>query len=507
MEFHEVPSRRDILRALAYGAVMLPVGGSILSACSSDGTPSSTATTALLKHLSQTPTTVGFDSTKPWWLQQGFAPVQREVESTSLTVTGTIPPALTGLYVRNGSNPSHADSSHWFFGDGMVHGVRLDQGKATWYRNRYVQTPLYKDGVGFGGNGAPGGLSTQSNVSAIWHAGKLLTSGEVGYPFEISPNDLSTIGPHDFGGKLKTAFTAHPKIDPTTGNMHFFGYGFTAPFLTYHVADKTGALVSSQVVDVGGPTMIHDFAITEHDAIFWELPVVFNLPAAIKWIKDPKSGEMPFQWKPSYGARIGIMPLGGPTSDIVWHPIDPCYVFHGVNAYRDGNKVVIDVCRLDSMFKKGQKFAGDLSLRRWTVDTVANNVHDEIVIDHQPGELPTRDPRIVGRKHRYGYFVQTRDSDNTVDFGGLVKHDYQTGERVTWDPGPNVHSGEWLFVPEGSSTAQDAGWLLTFVYDAATDRSNLSIIDATDVARGPVATIAIPQRVPYGFHGTWVPAT
>ena len=335
---------------------------------------------------------------------------------------------------------------------------------------------------------------------------RLLTSGEVGYPYELSADDLSTTGLYDFSGKLTTACTAHPKIDPQTGNLHFFGYGFTPPYLTYHVTDAEGRLVSSQEVPVERSTMIHDFAITDRDAIFWELPVVFDLAAATKWIKDPQSGVFPYQWRPEVGARIGVMPLGGPTSAIRWYEIDPCYVFHGVNAFRDGDDVVLDVCRLTSMFAPKQTLGGDLSLRRWTVDTANGKVHDEIVDERGLGELPSRDPRRVGRRHRYGYFVQTREDPNTVAFGGLIKHDYDTGTREVWDPGPNVHAGEWLFVPTGSDTADDAGYLLTFDYDAAHDRSHLLIVDATAVRAGPVASIALPQRVPYGFHATWVRA-
>jgi carotenoid cleavage dioxygenase len=253
--------------------------------------------------------------------------------------------------------------------------------------------------------------------------------------------------------------------------------------------------------------MIHDFAITDRDAIFWELPVIFDLVAATKWIKDPKSGAFPYQWRPDVGARIGVMPLGGPAAAIRWYEIDPCYVFHGVNAFRDGEDVVIDVCRLTSMFAPNQTLGGALSLRRWTVDTAGGSVHDEIIEDHGVGELPNRDPRRVGRRHRYGYFVQTRDDPDTVDFGGLVKHDYEHGTREVWDPGPYVHTGEWLFVPtDAADAADDAGYLLAYDYDATKNRSHLLIVDATAVRDGPIASIELPQRVPYGFHAAWVTA-
>jgi carotenoid cleavage dioxygenase len=494
-------SRRDLIRWSLLGGASLPFAW-VAAACANGSgnatrAPSEAGTSA---------TTVGFDSRKKWWLQQNFRPVTREVEAFDLEVVeGAIPSTLTGLYVRNGSNPVSGDSSHWFFGDGMVHGVRLERGKAVWYRNRYVHTVLYDARTGFG-NSPPGGGTNQANVSVVWHGNRLLTSGEVGFPYELSSDDLATVGTHDFGGRLTTAFTAHPKIDPATGMLHFFGYGFTAPYLTYHVAAADGTLLRSEEVPVRASTMIHDFAITDRDAIFWELPVLFDLQDAIKWTQNPDGGTFPYRWSPDFGARIGIMPLGGPASAIEWFDIDPCYVFHGVNAYREGDRVVLDVCRLTSMFAPDERLGGDLSLRRWTVDTVKRTVRDEIVETDDPGELPSRDPRRVGRAHRYGYFVQAQTTPETVEFGGLLKRDYRTGKVERWRGARSRHAGEWLFVPDEGSRDEDGGFLLTYLYDAARDRSDLVIVDATDVRAGPVARIALPQRVPYGFHATWVDA-
>ncbi len=488
------PSRRDVLRWSVLAGGSLPLA-SLLAACASDGG----GATAPRPPGSTSPSA----PERPWWLEGNFGPVTKEVDAVDLVVHGALPPELSGLYVRNGSNPQHDDSSHWFFGDGMVHGVMLEAGRARWYRNRYVHTALYDAGAGFGAS-APGGSATQSNVSALFHGGRLLTSGEVGFPYELAPDDLSTVGIQDFGGKLTTAFTAHPKIDPATGRMHAFGYGFVAPFLTYHVIEPDGTLSHSEVVDIPRSTMIHDFAITDQDVVFWDLPVVFDLAAATKWIEDPQSGVFPYRWSPSAGARVGVMPLGGPASQIAWHEIDPCYVFHGINAHRDGTDVVLDVCRLSSMFVPGAAFGGALSERRWTLDTTTGRVRDEVVEADRPGELPTRDPRMVGRPQRYSYLVATRDGDEAVDFGGVIKRDHRRGTREAWDPGPARHTGEWLFVPAGDD--EDAGYLLTYEYDDRTERSQLLVVDATAVPKGPVARVELPQRVPYGFHGTWVPA-
>jgi carotenoid cleavage dioxygenase-like enzyme len=442
--------------------------------------------------------TLPFDASRPWWLQNGFAPVFEERDAFDLPVRGAIPPELVGLYVRNGSNPPKSDSPHWFFGDGMLHGVRIERGKALWYRNRYVRTDLYVQGKSFAEGGPPGAGNNQSNVSVVHHGGRLLTSGEIGFPFQIDPTDLSTIGVVDFAGKLQTSFTAHPKIDPATGQLHFFGYWFLPPFLSYHVADANGVVITSQEIAVEKPTMIHSFAITDRDVVFWECPVLFDLEAAIGGASNP------FSWQPDYGARIGIMPLGGPAEQIRWVEIDPCYVFHEVNAHRDGDAVVVDVCRHPDMFAGSDLGEKPHSIRRWRIDTAGASLafSEEVVSDLQY-ELPTHDRRFTGRRQRHGWFVASRENPHTVDLGGTGHIDFESGQASLWDPGTSRHTDEALFVPAGAGEGE--GYLLTFVYDHVTDRSTLAILYATNVARGPLAEIELPQRVPHGFHGVWVP--
>ncbi len=476
----------------------------------STGAPAPTSTTRTPTTVTPTTapattapaTTVAVDPSRPWWMQGNFAPVADEVTTTALAVRGALPPELNGLYVRNGSNPANGDSPHWFFGDGMVHGVRLDHGAATMYHNRYVDTVMYQAGAAFG-QGAPGGASNQSNVSAIWHGNRLLTSGEVGLPYELDPADVTTIGPHDFGGRLTGAFTAHPKIDPATGRMHSFGYGFVPPYLTYHVIEPDGTMSHVETIDLPNSVMMHDFAITETDAVFWDLPVVFDLELAARYIDDPSGGAFPYQWRPDAGARIGVMPLtGGGT--VQWFEIDPCYVFHGINAFRRGSEVVVDVCRLDHVFVDGDVLGGEPSLRRWAMDTGSGAVTDTVLDMDRTGDLPSRDPRRVGRDYRYAYLAETRDNPATAEFGGLIKRDMASGDYEAWDTGPHTHSGEWLFIP--ADDGEDEGYLLSYVHDEAAGTSELVVLDATAVSRGPIARVQLPQRVPYGFHATWVPA-
>jgi carotenoid cleavage dioxygenase-like enzyme len=510
---HALVERRAFIRGAVAGALLAGGAGSLLSACSSSGgTASGGAPTGSVAPG----TTLGplpYDPEVPYWMQGGFAPVAEEVHAVDLAVTGALPPELDGLYVRNGSNPANGPSPHWFLGDGMVHGVRLSGGKARWYRNRYVDTPLYRNGTGIlpdggsggGSGGAPGGASNQSNVSVFHHAGRLLSSGEIGLPYELSTEDLATVGPYDFGGKLTTSMTAHPKIDPATGKLHFFGYGFVPPFLTYHVAAADGTLEYRGEIAVAGPTMIHDFAITDRDAVFWEMPVVFDLNQAVAAVTGKGEGLFPFRWDPSYGARIGIMPLGGPVEAIRWVEIDPCFVFHGVNAFRDGDTVVLDVCRLPAVFQEGGD-DGTSTPRRWRIDTSGPNLtFSEEVLSDDPMDLPAIDRRFTGRSNRHAWYLRTESLDGSpVEFKGLWHRDDTTGKFDIYSPGPGLRVNEATFVPAG--TGEGEGWLVTYAWDRARGATDLLVLDALDLVKGPVARVHLPTRVPYGFHGWWVPA-
>ena len=440
---------------------------------------------------------------KPYWLQNNFAPVVDQIDATNLTVVGTIPPELTGLYVRNGANPLKADSPHWFFGDGMMHGLRLDAGKASWYKNRYVKTPQFRredgDPSAPPASAAPGKQDHQANTSMLWFAKKLLALEEVGWPYEISPTDLGTVGAWSANDALPASFTAHPKVNPTTGQLHYFGYGFVAPFLTYGVMDPDGTVVTQVEIPVKGATMMHDFAITDQEAVFWELPVVFDLQLAIK-------GDNPFVWQPSYGARLHVIPLDGDVTKMRSVEIPPCMVFHGVNAFRDGTKIVIDVCRLDKAFASdGDGLGTTNDLRRWTIETADPDtlVWSESILTGKALDLPTIDKRYTGVKHRYSWMVGTRSTEHAFEFSGLTRWDYANNTGDVWDPGPAVSTGEGLFVPAGKNEGD--GWVMTFGNDKRDGKSRLLILDATAMSKGPVATVEIPQRVPFGFHATWVP--
>ncbi len=492
-----VVERRRFLRTAGIGAAVVAGGGlsGLLAACSSGtGRTGGAAGSRGVATTAAAPGAGAYDPAKRWWEQGNYLPVHDELTETALTVTGTLPPELTGLYVRNGSNSAGADNPFWFLGDGMVHGVRLDAGKATWYRNRWVQTPLEQERRAFK---VPGKEENQSNISLVHHAGRLLTLGEVGWPYEVSPDDLSTVGPYDFGGKLGPTMTAHPKIDPATGRMHFFGYSFAEPFLTYYQAEPDGSLSVATDVAIPRSTMMHDFAITDRDVVFWDCPVVFGT-------FDDYLPNMPYGWDASAGTRIGIMPLGGQGTDVRWVTIPDCFVFHGVNAHRDGDKVVVHVSHLDSAFE-GKKIFGDTTLRRWEVDTSGPQLtFSETVLDDRAMDLPVIDRRRTGRPVSTALFTTT-DPDGPwgLEFAGIRQVDLATAAGTQWTPKGQEHAGEPTLVPTG--TNDHDGWVLAFTYDHATDRSDLVVLDSSALARGPVARVHLPARVPYGFHGLFVP--
>lgn len=273
----------------------------------------------------------------PSYMAGPYAPIDDEIDSTELEVAGALPAELDGRYFRNGPNPLPGEiSPHWFVGDGMLHGVRLRNGRAQWYRNRWVRTLKFDRGSPLRDDRDVNRAYSTANTSIIRHGGRLFALVEGSFPIEVTPA-LDTVGACDFAGGLTTAMTAHPKQDPITGELHFFGCDMRPPFVTYHRLSAAGELVFSTPVDVPGPTMMHDFAITENHVIWLDLPVTLQF-----------SGKgLPFQWSDDYGARIGVMSKnGGPVR---WFDVEPCYVFHVGNAREDGSgRLILDAIRYDA---------------------------------------------------------------------------------------------------------------------------------------------------------------
>lgn len=443
----------------------------------------------------------------PFYMRGNYAPVIDEVEALDLPVEGAIPPELAGRFFRNGANPLGRTPNHWFDGDGMLHGIRLNNGKAEWYRNRMVQTKLLAGEPRFDPNTFEFDLSAgRANTHVLRHAGTIMALEEGSFPMAISP-EVETLSPMDFGGKLTTPVTAHPHVCPETGEMHFFGYELVSePYATYHVADAQGNLIHSQPITIPAPVMMHDFAISRNHAIFLDLPVVFDLDTALS------GGGMPFCWRPDNGSRIGLLDrrnIANGSEEPAqprWFEIDNCYIFHIMNAWEeeDGNVVVLDAGRHPSMWSGDANAFEPCYLWRWRFDLRTGKVTEEQLDDVQHG-FPRIDDRRTGLTNRYGWALTDRPNEPSMTDGasGVVKYDVQSGGREYHDFGPGISTSEPVFVPASDDAGEDEGWVMSFLYDRATESSSFAILDATNMAATPVATIPLPQRVPHGFHGSW----
>ncbi len=498
--------------AAAFGALMF--GGCAKEASSSsnptDGSAppstSSSSTTSPSTTSSTTSTTVSeglvLDSPPTndvWWLDGNFAPVDGETESSELVVRGAIPDALDGTWTRNGPNPTSGESIHWFDGDGMIHGLRLRGGRAEWYGRSYVRTP-YATGVDPADLVVPGREITRSNVSLVHHAGRLLSLGEVGFPYEVDPGDLSTVGPYDFGGTLQTAMTAHPKIDPTSGEMYFFGYDFRDPFLTYHVADANGRLVRSVPITLPNAPMMHDFTITDQVAIFMDFGIRFDLSAGVTF---------PFLFDRDFPCRIGVLPLDATEDRTRWFDVESCFVFHTVNAHQTGSRVTLDAIRYPELWTETstEQFSPAVPYR-YEIDLETGTVA-EGPLDDRWVEFPMIDrTRVTGRPHTVSWTGDIGPTNASPRPSTLVQHraDGSSDPAASYRLPDLDVIGEPLFVADPEGTAEGHGWIFLVVYRSESRRSDVVIVDARAVADGPVASIELPVRVPYGFHAAWSPA-
>ena len=442
------------------------------------------------------------------YIEGNFARVADEVTAFDLEVIGEIPESLDGRYLRNGGNPilpPDPDTSHWFMGTGMVHGVRLRGGRADWYRNRWVRGDDVTELLGE--QPVPGPtrqLDFSPNTHVVGFAGATWALVEGGVlPTEID-YELGTVCRNDFFGTLPNGFTAHPKFDPTDGQMHAICYAWQDLFdhIEYVVVDTDGQVAKTVDIPLPGMSMIHDMALTENYVVVYDLPVTVDLDLALSG-----TSTFPFRWNADYGARVGLLPRTGTADDIVWCEVGLCYVFHSLNAYEDSDgRVVLDLCRYDKVFEGDlQGPGGDSSptLDRWIIDPATRRVSEERV-DDRFHEFPQVSGDRVGREYRYGYTVSVGEG---LIPGSNCKIDYRTGEIAYHDHGPGRGSGEAVFLPRPDGSAEDDGWLMSFVYDENTHGSELVILDARDMKRPPVARVVLPRRVPYGFHGMWVPDT
>ncbi len=450
-------------------------------------------------------------ATNPF-LSGNFAPVEAETTSFDLEVRGRIPEGLDGRFLRIGPNPIGPVDPlrfHWFLGTGMAHGLRLRGGRAEWYRSRFVKSAKAADALGRAAIPGPGTGRRDGEVNTHFTtaAGKLYALVEAGsLPVELDEG-LESVARSDFGGTLEAGFAAHPRYDPATGVQHAIVYEPGLP-VRYLTLDAAGRAATVARIDLPQTPMIHDVAFTASSIVVLDLPVTCQPEAA-------RTGR-PWLWDERKAARVGLLPRDGDVGRLRWFEAPRCFVFHLLNAYDAGDRTIVDVVRHPRMFADEQAGPGEglPALARWTLDRSSGRLV-EAILDERGSEFPRINGAFAGRPYRYGYTARSSitarpHGDTAPDApdagaGPAIKHDLERQSSEVHDFGPGRVTAEPVFVPRQGAVAEDDGWILSYVYDAGRDRSDVVILDARDFGGDPVATIRLPVRVPYGFHGGWVP--
>jgi carotenoid cleavage dioxygenase-like enzyme len=453
--------------------------------------------------------------------RSNLAPIPFECDAPFLKISGELPHELNGTLYRNGPNPQFdSPGAHWFVGDGMLHAFHLENGRAS-YRNRWIRTPkwLAEHDAGralFGGFGrklpdAPASLTDGgvANTNVVFHAGRLLALEEAHLPTEIVPGTLATTGYQDYDGRLRGAFTAHPKIDPLTGEMVFFSYNASGPFtptLSFGTISSSSKLTRLTRFEVPYASMVHDFIVTANHVLFPVLPITGSMDRAM-------SGRPPYAWEPDKGAFVGVMKRSGDVKDIVWFRGESCYVFHVMNAWEDGNRIVADVMQFEEapLFPHPDGRLTDpeksrARLCRWSFDLAGQTDRfTQTYLDDLTGEFPRIDDRRAGLVTQHGWYACA--NPDTPTFGalsGIAHVDGKGARKATYLLPEGDTLSEPVFVPRSDDAAEGDGWLLSAVWRAATNCSDLAVFNATDIGAGPVAVVHLGHRVPDGFHGNWL---
>ena len=475
-----------------------------------------------------------FDDAPQWiydldnpYLHGVYAPTLDEMHVDNLQVSGELPADLVGAYFRNGPNPVHPPKNryHPFDGDGMVHGVYFRDGKVT-YRNRYIQTAALTQELASGKSVSPGvmgpfdynvsrfGIKDTSNTDVFWYNGDIMTLWyNAGDPYRLDSQTLATKGHYDLEGRAQRRMSAHSKVDWSTGELLFFDYGDEPPFMTYGVADPQGKLVHEVAIDLPGPRLPHDIGFTTNYAILHDLPFFHDMEV----LRQHKYRVLTFHR--DIPTRFGIIPRRGQGSEVRWFECQPCYILHVTNAWEEGDWVVMDGCRSLNPMPDAQPGEGELASMlaymrleanayRWRFNLKTGEVR-EGDIDDLNTEFNKSNPIFHGVKSKYSYHQRIpllHEGGHTLRFTGLVKYDNDTGQHSQWDYGAGVFGSEAVYAPKAGadrSSAEDDGYVITLVTDSNNWQSDCLVFDATDIRQGPIARVAMPHRVPFGFHATW----
>jgi carotenoid cleavage dioxygenase len=419
--------------------------------------------------------------------------------------------------MRNGPNPLFKPLSFTYplDGDGMIHAVYLDNGRAR-YRNRFVQTralraetragralyggvmrPIPVDPALVAPDGDPGPFKNGAFISVMRHGGHLLALSEAATGYEMTM-ELDTIGEWKAGTGAPIELGAHNRRHARTGALFALTYAVDRPLVRFHQIDASGSLVKTFPVALDEPTMIHDFVLTERHLVLLACPAIFDMRAA-------QAGQSMLQWRPSLGTRIGLIPLDGES--VTWLDAEPFFVFHFANGFEQGGRIVIDYVRHG---KLNLGYDGDHRppmLHRMTIDLAARRISDSLVAG-MGVEFPRANDMRDGLATRLVYLPTLTDTlrqpePPTATFNAIVKLDAESGEAVLHDFG-NKLVGEAVFVPRAPASAEDDGYLALFVFDPASRSSDFVLLDAAHVDDEPVAVVRLPRRVPQGLHGAWI---
>jgi carotenoid cleavage dioxygenase len=343
--------------------------------------------------------------------------------------------------------------------------------------------------------GPDGGFADEgvANTNAIWHAGRLLALEEGHLPIEVDPATLKTRGVQSFAGRLTGPFTAHPKIDPLTGELVFFGYsgnGELSAEMTFGTMGADGRVRRFEHFQAPYCSMVHDFIVTRRHVLFPILPISGSKARL-------QAGGPPFAWEPELGGHVGMILREQGVASLRWFRIDSCYVFHVLNAWDDGGRVVADVMQYDrpSLFPKadGSAPAGGTEARlvRWTLDPAA---HTDAITRLQLDDMTGEFPRFGGCAAR---------SHIGAGFDSIAWLDLAAGRRTVFTLPPGDGLSEPVFVPRQEEAPEGDGWLLVVAFRREERRSDLLVFDTDGIDQGPIATVQLSHRVPFGFHGNW----
>jgi carotenoid cleavage dioxygenase len=464
-------------------------------------------------------------STHPY-LNGAWTPLHEELDASGLdTLVGRIPTDIDGIYLRNTENQVHQPLGrfHPFDGDGMIHQLDLSGGHAS-YRNRWVRTRCFvaeqeagqslwggladPQGVSLRpGFGAHGGLKDSSSTDVIVHAGVALsTFYQCGEAYCLDPVTLEQSGVA--GWVPLEGISAHPKVDERSGELLFFNYSKHPPYMHYGVVDPQGRRVHYVPIALPGPRLPHDMAFSEHYSIlndfpaFWDPQLLARNVHAVRMHRDIPS-------------RFGVIPRHGSAAQLRWFEAEPTYVLHWLNAYEDGDELVLDGYFQEDPtpppnrdappgFEHMMAYLDEASfkphLHRWCFDLKTGRTRERR-LDERLLEFGTINQQYAGRRHRYTYSTTTLPG--WFLFNGFVKHDLDTGESWTVALEPGRYASEPVFAPRIDARDEDDGYLLSFVMDQNTGVSECLLIDARHFDAGPVCRIALPHQLCSGTHACW----